>query len=106
MPRPDVQALGLNYRRIPLMAIGRDVYCDSRIVLRKLEEFFPDGALGASDPEQKAVEKFLEIWSIEAGLFGRASQLIPSSMPLLNDPKFVTDREAYSGRSWSKEQID
>jgi len=87
------------------MAIGRDVYCDSRIILRKLEELFPNGALGASNPEEKAIEKFLEIWAIESGIFVRAAQLIPTSMPLLNDPKFTKDREEYSGRSWSKEQI-
>jgi len=87
------------------MAIGRDIYCDSRIILRKLEEFLPDGALGASTPQDKAIEKFLQIWNIEAGIFVRASQLIPTSMPLLNDPKFTRDRQDFSGRSWSKEQI-
>jgi glutathione S-transferase len=87
------------------MAIGRDIYCDSRIILRKLEELLPDGALGASTPQDKAIEKFLQIWNIEAGIFVRASQLIPASMPLLNDPKFTKDRQDFSGRSWSKEQI-
>lgn len=87
------------------MAIGRDIYCDSRIILRKLEELFPDGAIGATTAEGKAIQKFLEVWTIEAGVFARASQLIPTSMPLLNDPKFTSDREEYSGRSWSKEQI-
>jgi len=87
------------------MAIGRDIYCDSRLILRKLEEFFPHGALGASKAEEKAIEKFLEIWAIESGVFARASQLIPTTMPLLNDPVFTKDREEYSGRSWGKEQI-
>jgi glutathione S-transferase len=105
MPRPDLGALGVKYRRIPVMAIGRDIYCDSRIILHKLEELLPDGALGASTPQDKAIEKFLQIWNIEAGVFVRASQLIPASMPLLNDPKFTKDRQDFSGRSWSKEQI-
>lgn len=98
--------MGINYRRIPLLAIGRDVYCDSRLILRKLEELFPNGALGASTPEEKAIQKFLEIWAVESGLFNRASQLIPSSMPLLNDPRFVKDREDLTNRPWSKEGID
>ena len=88
------------------MTIGRDVYCDTRIILRKLEELFPDGALSASSPNDKAIQKLLEIWAVEAGVFNRASQLIPSSMPLLNDPKFVKDREDLTGRPWSKEGID
>lgn len=88
------------------MAIGRDVYCDTRLMLDKLEELFPDGTLGASQPDQRAVQKLLEKWTIDAGLFARASQLIPTSMPLLNDPKFIKDREDFSGRSWDKKQIE
>jgi glutathione S-transferase len=105
LPRPDLNILGIKYRRIPLMAIGRDFYCDSRIILSKLEELFPNSEMAALSNDQKAIEKLLEIWSLEAGLFSRASQLIPTSMPLLNDAKFTKDREDYSGRSWSKEQI-
>ncbi|KAI1618000.1 glutathione S-transferase [Exophiala viscosa] len=105
LPRPDLNALGINYRRIPVLAVGRDIYCDSRLILRKLEELFPDGTLGASSGEQKAIERFLDVWATESGLFARASQLIPTDMPLLNDPKFTKDREDLTGRSWSKEQI-
>jgi glutathione S-transferase len=106
LPRPDIkQSLGINYRRIPIMAIGRDVYCDTRIALQKLEELFPGNTLGATKPDEKAVERMLEKFSIDAGIFTRASQLIPTSMPLLNDPKFTKDREDYSGRSWSKDEI-
>ena len=105
MPRPDLQKIGVNYRRIPLLAIGRDVYCDTRIILRKLEELVPDGRLGASRGDQKILEKLLETWTIESGIFNRASQLIPADMPLLKDPVFQKDREDLSGRSWSKDSI-
>merc|ERR1712098_509555 len=67
MPRPDLEAIGVNYRRIPICAIGKDVYCDTRIIIRKLEELFPDGALGATDADQRAMQKLLEVWKIEAG---------------------------------------
>jgi glutathione S-transferase len=106
MPRPDLEAIGVNYRRIPVMGIGRDVYCDTRLMLDKLEQLFPSDSLGASQPDQKAVQKLLEKWTIDAGVFARASQLIPTSMPLLNDPKFTKDREDFSGRSWNKAQIE
>jgi glutathione S-transferase len=106
LPRPDVKALGIAYRRIPLMSIGRDVYCDTRIILQKLELLFPTGTIGASQPDQKALEKLLEIWTIDGGVFSRAGQLIPTSMPLLNDPKFTKDREDFNGRSWDKDKIE
>ena len=88
------------------MSIGRDVYCDTGIILQKLEKLFPTGAIGASQPEHKALQKLLEIWTIDGGVFNRAAQLIPTSMPLLNDPKFTKDRQDYNGWSWEKSQIE
>ncbi|MCJ1388561.1 hypothetical protein MMC18_001408 [Xylographa bjoerkii] len=87
------------------MSIGRDIYCDTRLILEKLEAHFPDGALGATQPDQRAIEKLLEKWCIDGGIFNRASQLIPPEMPLLNDLKFKKDREDLSGRSWDKKNI-
>ncbi|KAB2571259.1 hypothetical protein BFW01_g12678 [Lasiodiplodia theobromae] len=105
MPRPDLRELGIAYRRIPLMAIGRDVYCDTRLILRKLEERFPDGALGASGSDHRAIERLLDRWTTDAGVFARAATLIPPDTPALQDPKFAKDREEFSGRSWSKEAM-
>lgn len=105
MPRPDLRELGIAYRRIPLLAIGRDVYCDTRLILRKLEQRFPDGALGATGSDQKALERLLERWTVDGGVFARAASLIPTDMPALRDPKFAKDREDFSGRSWSREAM-
>lgn len=105
LPREDLSALGVRYRRIPVMSIGRDIYCDTRLILQKLEERFPAGALGASEPDQKAVERLLEKWNIDSGVFVRAAQCLPPDMPLLKDTKFTRDREEYTGRSWAKTDI-
>lgn len=105
LPREDINALGVKYRRIPIMSIGRDIYCDTRLILQKLEDKFPIGALGASEPDQKAIEKLLESWTIDGGIFARAAQTMPVELPLLNDPKFTKDREDYMGRSWQKDDI-
>ena len=87
------------------MSLGRDIYCDTRLILHKLEDKFPVGTLGASQPDQKAVEKLLESWTIDGGIFVRAAQVLPPEMPLLKDPKFRKDREDYTGRSWDKDKI-
>jgi hypothetical protein len=52
------------------------------------------------------VGKLFEIWAVEGGGFLRGSQLIPSDMPLLKDTKFQKDREDFSGRAWTKANID
>jgi glutathione S-transferase len=106
MPRPDLQALGVKYRRIPICAIGKDVYCDTRLILRKLETLFPEGALGATDPDQRAMQRLLEAWKIEASVFVRGSQLIPSNAPIMKDEKFQKDREDFSGRKWTPGTVD
>ncbi|KAI9812281.1 MAG: hypothetical protein M1827_004730 [Pycnora praestabilis] len=104
-PREDLSALGIAYRRIPLLAIGRDIYADTRLILDKLEAKYPDGALGASAADRKGVEKLLEKWIIDGGVFLRCTQAMPPDLPLLKDANFVKDREEYTGRSWAKEAI-
>ncbi|KAI2463474.1 glutathione S-transferase [Annulohypoxylon bovei var. microspora] len=40
---PDLtQNLGIAYRRIPILCIGRDVYVDLDFILKKLEQLFPE----------------------------------------------------------------
>lgn len=42
MPRPMLKdSFGLTYRKIPVLAIGREIYCDTSIICEALEHFFP-----------------------------------------------------------------
>jgi glutathione S-transferase len=108
LPRPDLEALNVSYRRIPVLAHGKDIYCDTRLILRKLEAAFPQDALGASTPEHLAVERLLDRWTTDGGIFMRAVQLIPTNTPLRQDPRFVKDRDQFSGRtgSFNKEAVE
>jgi glutathione S-transferase len=110
MPRPDVKAVGVEYRRIPVVAIGRDIYTDTRLILSKLEALYPASdahpSISASTFETKAMEKLLEYWMVDGGIFNRAAQLIPTSLPLFKDPKFTKDRQQFSGRSWNKDETE
>ncbi len=40
-PKPGLTALTGGYRRIPVMQIGADIYCDTRCILRELERRHP-----------------------------------------------------------------
>ncbi|KAF9058152.1 hypothetical protein BJ165DRAFT_1426015 [Panaeolus papilionaceus] len=45
LPRPEItDLLGITYRRIPVLAIGNDVYCDSSLIASALERRFPASA--------------------------------------------------------------
>lgn len=45
LPRPEItDLLGITYRRIPILAIGNDVYCDTSLIVSALERRFPPSA--------------------------------------------------------------
>ena len=49
LPRPEVmELLGIGYRRIPLLAIGNDVYCDTTLIVPQLEKHIPPSPAFAS----------------------------------------------------------
>jgi glutathione S-transferase len=102
LPRPDLAKLGIHYRRIPLLSIGRDIYLDTRLIIAKLENLYPSlPRLGASSPEQKAIERLLESLIIDGGVFPSAAKLLPTNLPLLKDPKFQRDRADFMGGKMS-----
>ncbi|KAM0426448.1 hypothetical protein ACHAPT_008139 [Fusarium lateritium] len=41
MPKPNLTALTGGYRKIPVMQIGADIYCDSRLIAEELEKRYP-----------------------------------------------------------------
>ncbi|CUS08400.1 unnamed protein product [Tuber aestivum] len=104
MPRPDLASLGIKYRRTPLLSIGNEVLCDTSLIIRVLEERFPDGRLGERGGEWEE----WEAWSDR--MFPYAVALIPSDLPSMKDERFVKDREDFSGRAGSplfkKEDVD
>lgn len=44
-PKPGLVPLTGGYRRIPVLQIGADVYCDTRLIVAELERRFPDPSL-------------------------------------------------------------
>lgn len=106
MPRPDIAKLGIEYRRIPILSIGRDVYLDTRIILQKLE-LLPTSApeLGATEgTEQRAIERLLEVLNIDAGVFMWAAYILPRDLPIFKDPNFLKDRADFLNDSGALSQ--
>jgi glutathione S-transferase len=59
MPRPILAELGITYRRVPVNAIGRDVYVDNRIFMEAVQDIFAEKAAGlAKSPADPAYEAF------------------------------------------------
>ncbi|MDJ0940616.1 MAG: glutathione S-transferase family protein [Woeseiaceae bacterium] len=45
MPKPDLTLLTGGYRKAPVLQIGADVYCDTSLIARELEQRFPEPTL-------------------------------------------------------------
>jgi len=41
MPKPDLMPLTGGYRKTPVMQIGADIFCDTRLIIRELDRRFP-----------------------------------------------------------------
>lgn len=81
LPRPDLEAIGVQYRRIPVLAIGCDMYCDTSLICKVVQERYH--AL-ATNPADKAYEAF------GIALFAQCLPVMPTKMLT---PDFVKDRE-------------
>lgn len=45
MPKPELMPLTGGYRKTPVLQIGADIYCDTRLIARELERRFPSPTL-------------------------------------------------------------
>jgi glutathione S-transferase len=100
MPKPHLIPLTGGYRKIPVMQIGADIYCDSQLILAELERRFPEVPLMPNGGLSHAVG----FWA-DRVVFQAAVAVIFGSLGDKVDPAFVKDREALSGRPFDPAQM-
>jgi glutathione S-transferase len=105
LPRPVLEKLNIQYRRIPILAIGRDIYCDTRLIIDKLEQLFPENAIGSKSPFEKGLEHVFENWLVDGGPFARTAGIIPPKAVRALDPAWIQDRINMSGRKFDAETL-
>jgi glutathione S-transferase len=91
MPKPDLTPLTGGYRRIPVMQVGADVYCDTQVILAEIEARQP------TPPVVKGGDWAVNLWADRlffqttvAVVFGEMGDNVPEA--------FKKDREKLSGR--------
>jgi glutathione S-transferase len=100
LPRPELSnLLGVKYRRIPVLAIGNDVYCDTNLIATVLERRFPpsDGypslfprRVGGGRSDTGFVKAATKFWT-DTAIFPVIADSLPWSRV---DPKLLADRSA------------
>lgn len=90
-PKPALTPLTGGYRRIPVLQVGADIYCDTALILRVLENLQPKPA--CLPPALAGAISLLEDWA-DHRLF---MQTVPPTVVRLIDqlpPEFFADRAA------------
>jgi glutathione S-transferase len=69
MPKPDMQTLTGGYRRIPILQIGADIYCDTALIVQVLEDIQPSPSV--MPPATMAQAAIIAQWA-DSTLFATA----------------------------------
>ncbi len=95
MPKPDLIPLTGGYRRIPVMQIGADVFCDSQVILAEIERRAPEpkALLGPSFAVNLWADRLFFQTTIPV-LFG---QMQEGQL----DQAFIDDRTKLSGQPFN-----
>ena len=73
MPKPDLTALTGGYRKTPVLQVGADIYCDTALIARRLEQ---EKALPALFPEgQEMIAASFAAWA-DSVVFQHAVSLV------------------------------
>jgi glutathione S-transferase len=94
MPKPDLVPLTGGYRRIPVLQIGADVYCDTQLIARVLERLhptptlYPGGSEGTCHAWNLWADRLLFL-PVVAIVFAEIGRLVP--------PAFIEDRSKMMG---------
>src|SRR5271168_4033157 len=89
MPKPKLIPLTGGYRRIPVLQIGADIWCDTGIIIRKIDELhpapaiYPDGLSAAADTMNQWADRRL-FWSATPVIFEKLAAVTPK--------EFIEDR--------------
>jgi glutathione S-transferase len=101
MPKPDVIALTGGYRRTPVLQIGADIYCDTSLIARVLEEIknsptlFPARVAIASNAAAAWADRHLFFASVMWASQPEGAKVLFGHMNEAEMTAFRTDRAAF-----------
>jgi glutathione S-transferase len=94
MPKPALLPLTGGYRRIPVLQVGADVYCDSQLIARVLERMHPEPTLFPASSEGACFA--LNAWA-DRLLFQAAVPVIFEKIAPAVPKEFIEDRTRMMG---------
>lgn len=109
MPKPDLTALTGGYRRTPVLQIGADIYCDTALIARRLEQekatpaLFPEGREAAATALAQFADQVLFQHAVAINFQPKGLAARFAGMPEEVIKGFVADRQKlFSGGTASR----
>jgi glutathione S-transferase len=90
MPKPHLTPLTDGYRRIPVMQIGADIYCDSALIARKIERLHPERPI--LPPALDGIVHAVEQWA-DKHLFAACVPIVFSELAPVLPAELIDDRK-------------
>lgn len=91
MPKPELIPLTGGYRRIPVMQVGADIFCDTQVILAEIERMAPD------PPAVSGPAWAVNFWA-DRPFFNATVPIIFGELGDKTPKDFIADREKLSGR--------
>ncbi len=100
-PKPDLTALTGGYRKVPVLQVGADVYCDTRLIAEVLDAMSPEPSLktaaGSLGPLlENWVDNTLFVKAVDF-TFGQIADVVPAAL--------LADRGALRGAALEPEAL-
>ncbi len=100
-PKPDLVALTGGYRKVPVLQIGADVYCDTRLIAEVLDTLQPEPSLRARAGH---FDEIVANW-VDTLLFGRAVGRTFGALADVLPDALLEDRAALRGAPLEREAL-
>lgn len=101
MPKPDMTALTGGYRKVPVLQVGADVYCDTRLIARVLDKLAPSQTVMPDTGWSEVIAHWVDV-----NFFGKAVAYTFSQIVDFLSDDFLADRAALSGmQGMSREAV-
>lgn len=94
LPKPDLMPLTGGYRRTPVLQVGADIYCDTRLILTELERRCPEPTLFPAP--QRALASAIAYWA-EQQLFRPISLYVSGTNADVLPSELQADRSRMRG---------
>lgn len=100
-PKPDLTALTAGYRKVPVMQIGADVYCDTRLIAEVIEDLAPSPS---ASTQAGSFGDLVEHW-VDTDLFGRVVGYAFGGLADMLPDALLADRAALRGAPLEREAL-